>query len=248
MPERLAILGGAVVTPAGVIDRGVVLCEDGMIAAVGAAGEIAAEPGSRILDAADCLVFPGLIDTHVHGSGGDGVTAFLPTTIAATHSQLLKAIEETLQAERMAGGAEILGFHLEGPYINLKYKGAQPEKGIREPNLDECQELLDAAPGRVKIMTLAPEIPGGLELVSWLTGRGVTASLGHSEADYETAMLAVDAGATHATHLYNAMSGLHHRHPGLAAVCLNDPRITAELILDGVHVNPAQARMAAERR
>jgi N-acetylglucosamine-6-phosphate deacetylase len=268
MTERLAILGGAVVTPGGVIDRGAVLCEDGLITAVGAAREISAEPGSQIVDASDCLVFPGLIDTHVHGSGGDdlmssgvdgiariaraqlkyGVTAFLPTTIAGRHESLLRAINETLEAEHSARGAQILGFHLEGPYINLKYKGAQPESGIRDPDLDECQELLDAAPGRVKIMTLAPEIPGGIELISWLTERGVTASLGHSEADYETALAAVEAGATHATHLYNAMSGLHHRRPGLAAVCLNEPRITAELILDGVHVNPAMARLAANAK
>lgn len=268
MSERLAILGGAVVTPGGVIDPGTVLCEDGVITAVGRSAEISAEPGSAILDATEGMVFPGLIDTHVHGSGGDdlmsagvegiariirsqlkyGVTGFLPTTIAASHESLLRAISQTLEAERTARGAQVLGFHLEGPYINLKFKGAQPESGIREPDLDECHELLDASPGRVKIMTLAPEIPGGLDLIRWLTERGVTASLGHSEADYETALAAVEAGATHATHLYNAMSGLHHRRPGLAALCLNDPRITAELILDGVHVSPAMAKLAANAK
>jgi N-acetylglucosamine-6-phosphate deacetylase len=266
--ERLAILGGAVVTPNGVIDRGAVLCEDGVIQAIGSPSEISAQPGSRLVDASNCLVFPGLIDTHVHGSGGDdlmscgvegigriarsqlqyGVTAFLPTTIAARHESLMRAIGETLTAEPTARGAEILGFHLEGPYINLAYKGAQPETGIREPDLDECQELLAAAPGRIKLMTLAPEIPGGLDLIAWLTERGVIASLGHSEADYDTALAAVDAGATHATHLYNAMSGLHHRRPGLAAACLSEPRIRAEIILDGIHVSPVMARLAARAK
>ncbi len=269
MTERLAVIGGAVVTPSEVIERGVVLCEDGRIVMVGPKEGGSPEPGSRIVDASGCLVFPGLIDTHVHGSGGDdlmthgvegvrriaraqlryGVTSFLPTTIAARHDELLRTIAETLAAEESsAPSAEILGFHFEGPYINIRYKGAQPEEGIREPDFDECEELLTAAPGRIRIMTLAPEIPGGIDLIKWLTARGITASLGHSEADYETALAAIDAGATHATHLYNAMSGVHHRRPGLASACLNEPRISAEIILDGVHVSPVMARLAARAK
>ncbi|MEP7273200.1 MAG: N-acetylglucosamine-6-phosphate deacetylase [Acidobacteriota bacterium] len=269
MTDRLAIIGGSVVTPTAVIQRGVVLCDDGKIAFVGTESEAKPEPGSRIVSADGGLVFPGLIDTHVHGSGGDdlmahgvdgikrisraqlryGVTSFLPTTIAATHSELLKTIEQTLIAEKQAEpAAEILGFHLEGPYINLRYKGAQPDAGIRDPDFDQCAELMYAAPGRSKIMTLAPELPGGMELIRWLTGRGVIASLGHSEADYETGLEAIEAGATHATHLYNAMSGVHHRRPGLAAVCLNEPAIRAEIILDGVHVAPVMARLAARAK
>lgn len=265
MSNRLAIVGGAVIAPQRVIENGVVLCEDGRIRFVGEAREAAPEPDSQIVDATGCTVWPGLIDTHVHGSGGQdlmsdgvdgirrvsraqlqyGVTAYLPTTIAARHTDLLRMIEQTLVAEKDSDpAAEILGFHLEGPYINIKYKGAQPDEGIRDPNFDECRELLEAAPGRTKIMTLAPELPGGMEMIRWLTGEGVIASLGHSEADYETALAAIDAGATHATHLYNAMSGVHHRKPGLASACLNEPGIRAEIILDGVHVNRHMARLA----
>jgi N-acetylglucosamine-6-phosphate deacetylase len=265
MTERLAITGGRVVTSREVIERGVVLSEDGRITFVGPPREAEPEPGSRIVDVAGRLVLPGLIDTHVHGSGGDdvmaagaegiarisraqlryGTTAYLPSTIAARHDQLLRAIEDTVEAENNSEpAAEILGLHVEGPYINLQFKGAQPEEGIRDPDFDECRELLEAAPGRVKIMTLAPELPGGLELIRYLTAEGVVASLGHSGADYDTALAAIEAGATHATHLYNAMGAMHHRRPGLIAACLNEPSIRAELILDGAHVHPQMTRLA----
>ena len=269
MANRLAVMNGSVVTAQEVIPGGVVLCEDGKITLVGTKGAAAPEPGSEIIDATGCMVFPGLIDTHVHGSGGDdvmahgvegirrisraqlryGVTAYLPSTIAARHEDLLRTSAETVEAEATAEpAAEILGLHLEGPYINIKYQGAQPTEGIRDPDFDECRELLAAAPGRTRIMTLAPELPGGLELIRWLTGQGIIASLGHSDADYDTTLAAIDAGATHATHLYNAMSGLDHRKPGLASACLNEPGIRAEIILDGVHVHPQMARLAAHSK
>jgi N-acetylglucosamine-6-phosphate deacetylase len=254
-----------VVTPIEVIQDGLVICEDGKIRFIGSTDEAAPEPGSKIIDAQDSIVMPGFIDTHFHGSGGDdvmasgaegirrisrallkfGTTGFLASTIAARHEELLRSIEDTISAEDPSRpAAEILGLHVEGPYINLKYKGAQPEWGIRDPNLDECRELIEAAGGRIKIMTLAPELPGGLELIRMLTGAGVAASVGHSDADYDTALAAIEAGATRATHLYNAMSGVHHRKPGLAVACLNEPGICAELICDGIHVNPRVARLA----
>jgi N-acetylglucosamine-6-phosphate deacetylase len=265
MNTRLAIIGGAVVTPHTVINPGLVLCEEGRIRFAGDAREAAPEAGSQIIEATGCYVLPGLIDTHFHGSGGDdvmangadgirrmaravlryGTTGFLATTIAARHTDLLRAIADTLEAETNADpAAAILGLHLEGPFINLKYKGAQPEWGIRDPNFDEVGELLAAADGRVKIMTLAPELPGGLELIRWLTAQGVIVSVGHSEADYDTALAALDAGAKRATHLFNAMSGVQHRKPGLAAAALNEPGFCAELICDGIHLHPQIARLA----
>jgi N-acetylglucosamine-6-phosphate deacetylase len=268
MTHRLAIINGAIVTPTHIL-AGNVLCEDGRITFIGAAREAAPEPNARLLDAAGKFVLPGFIDTHVHGSGGDdvmisgvagiqragknmlqfGTTAWLPTTIAARHEEILFAITETRKAEATnEPAAQILGLHLEGPYINLKFKGAQPDEGIRDPNFDELDELLEAADGRLKVMTLAPELPGSLEMIRKLKDHHIVASLGHSECDYDTALAAIDAGATYATHLFNAMSGLHHRKPGLAACCLNEPGICAELILDGVHVNPQMARLAARNK
>ncbi|MBL8207398.1 MAG: N-acetylglucosamine-6-phosphate deacetylase [Blastocatellia bacterium] len=266
---RLAIINGEVVTPDKLFPSGIVLIEDGQIQFVGSATEAEPLSNSHIIDATGQLVLPGFIDTHVHGSGGDdvmtdgaagirragrnmlryGTTAWLPTTIAARHEEILFAIAETRRAESGSEPmAQLLGLHLEGPYLNLKFKGAQPDEGIRDPNFDELEELLQLAEGRIKIMTLAPELPGSLDMIRRLTANGIVASLGHSECDYDTALAAIDAGATYATHLFNAMSGAHHRKPGLAACCLNEPGICAEIILDGVHVHPQMARLAARNK
>jgi N-acetylglucosamine-6-phosphate deacetylase len=265
MTNRQAITNGKVVTPGGVIEDGIVLCEDAKIKFVGSSKDAAPEPNSQIVNAAGKFVMPGFIDTHFHGSSGDdvmangaegirrisrallkfGTTGFLATTIAARHEELMRTVEDTVAAEEEdALAAEILGLHIEGPYINVKFKGAQPEWGIRDPNFDECNQLLDAAAGRIKIMTIAPELPGGLEMIRLLSQAGVAASVGHSEADYDTALAAIEAGATRATHLFNAMSGVHHRKPGLAAAVLNEPGICAEMICDGVHVNPRMVALA----
>ena len=269
MTNRLAIIGGSIVTPSEIIATGIILCEDNRLKFVGSAKDAEPEPDSLIFDATNKFVLPGFIDTHVHGSGGDdvmtdgaagmqragrkmlasGTTAWLPTTIAAKHEEILFAIEETAKAENSPDPmANILGIHLEGPFLNIKFKGAQPDEGIRDPNFDELEELLKVADGRIKIMTLAPELPGSLEMIGILKSKNIVASLGHSECDYDTALAAIDAGATYATHLFNAMSGVHHRKPGLAACCLNEPGICAEIILDGVHVNPQMARLALRNK
>jgi N-acetylglucosamine-6-phosphate deacetylase len=269
MTNRLAITGGTIITSNEIIPSGLVLCEEGQIKFVGAMKDAEPEANSRLIDATGQFILPGFIDTHVHGSGGDdvmidgaagirragknmlryGTTAWLPTTIAARHEEILFAVEQTRQAQSATEPiAQILGLHLEGPYINIKFKGAQPDEGIRDPNFDELDELLAAADGQIKVMTLAPELPGSLEMIHKLKANNIVASLGHSECDYDTALAAIDAGATYATHLFNAMSGVHHRKPGLAACCLNEPGICAELILDGVHVNPQMARLAARNK
>jgi N-acetylglucosamine-6-phosphate deacetylase len=263
----LAITGGTCITPWREIPDSLVLCENGRIAWVGPRSRNEPPPGARQLDATSLLVLPGLIDTHVHGSHGDdvmldgvegirrisaaqlryGTTAYLPSTVSARPDDLLRAVEACRDAARTPGerpGAEIVGIHVEGPFINRRKKGAQPEEGIRDPDADECRRLMAEADGLLRMMTLAPELPGGLDMVRFLRGEGVIASLGHSEADYDTALAAIDAGATHATHLFNAMPPLHHRAPGLAAACLNEPEILAEVIADGVHMAPEMVRLA----
>src|SRR5262245_48525267 len=155
MSDRLAITGGMIVTPKDIIENGVVLCEDGRITAAGPSGEVEPEPGSLIINAEGRVVAPGFIDTHFHGSGGDdvmangaegirrisrallkyGTTGYLATTIASRHEELMRAVEDAIAAEEDdPSAAEILGLHVEGPYINPKFKGAQPEWGIRDPN------------------------------------------------------------------------------------------------------------------
>ncbi|HJU55060.1 MAG TPA: N-acetylglucosamine-6-phosphate deacetylase [Pyrinomonadaceae bacterium] len=265
--SKLAIVGGTVVTRDSAIEDGAVLVEDGHLTFVGRARDAEPEPGAEIINAAGLTVLPGLIDTHVHGSHGDdvmfsdaegirrisraqlryGTTAYLPSTVSAHHEALLRALEACAAAVGdSAPAAEIVGIHVEGPFINRNKKGAHSLETLRDPDLDQCMEYLRAAPGLVKIMTLAPELPGGMELIRLLVAHDVVASLGHSEADYDTALEAIEAGATHATHLYNAMPALHHRQPSLTTACLNEPFIRAEIVPDGIHVAPEMVRLAAK--
>ncbi|MCC2667873.1 MAG: N-acetylglucosamine-6-phosphate deacetylase [Armatimonadetes bacterium] len=260
-----AILHGLAVLPDREVPDSLLLLEGDRIAYAGPfdAGRI--PEGARHVDAAGLMVLPGLIDTHVHGTHGDdvmlhgadgirrisarfpqyGTTAWLPSTISARHGELMQAIRWCVEAHRAPeDGAEIVGLHVEGPYINIKRKGAQPAEGVRDPNFDEVRELLAAAEGQIRVMTLAPELPGGTELIQLLVRERIIASLGHSDATYEEALVGIEAGATHATHLFNAMPPIHHRDPGLITACLNEPRILAEVIPDGVHLDPHIVRLA----
>jgi N-acetylglucosamine-6-phosphate deacetylase len=262
--ELIAITGGDAVLPDRMVQDALVLIEGERIAYAGRkeGGEVPA--GAQRYDAAGCMVIPGLIDTHVHGTHGvdvmlhgvEGIrrissrfpqyatTAWLPSTIAARHGELLQAVRWCVEARNGSDGAAIVGIHVEGPYINLKRKGAQPEEGIRDPDLDEVRELLEAAEGQMRVMTLAPELPGGTELIRMLVRNGVIASMGHSDATYDQALEGIAAGATHATHLFNAMRPIHHRDPGLITACLNEPEVLAEVIPDGVHLHPHVVQLA----
>lgn len=265
MAEALAITNGTVVLPDRAIEDGAVICEGGTIAWAGPQADARIPSAARVIDASGKLVFPGLIDTHIHGAHGFdvmlhgtdgireigtallryGVTAWLPTTLSAPHDNLLRAIGWCRDAVLSPGaGARPIGIHVEGPYINVNKKGAQPPEGIRPPDTSECRAYLDASGGTVKLVTMAPELPGAPELIAVLREHGVTVSLGHSEADYETAVSAIRLGASHATHLFNAMPPIHHRNPGLVAACINDPNVAVEIIADGVHLHPQIVRLA----
>jgi len=267
--ERTALLHGVAVLPDCEVSNSLVLLEEGRIAYVGPFDDGRIPEGARRVDASGLHVLPGLIDTHVHGTHGDdvmldgadgirrisarfpqyGTTAWLPSTISARHPELLAAIGWCIEAqENPADGAEIVGLHVEGPYINMKRKGAQPAEGVRDPDFGEVRELLEAARGQMRVMTLAPELPGGLELIRLLVREGVIASLGHSDATYDQALEAIVAGAAHATHLFNAMPPIHHRDPGLITACLNEPSILAEVIPDGVHLHPHIVRLALRHK
>jgi N-acetylglucosamine-6-phosphate deacetylase len=265
MADRLALVGGSAATPGGWIEDATLLIEAGRIDALGPASEVQPDFGAKIVDARGLLLMPGFIDTHIHGSNGDdvmrsgeegihrisedllryGVTSWQPSTISARHDDLMKSIEWCRRAaERPRRGARIVGLHIEGPYINVNKKGAQPEEGIRLPDPDQCLQYLREAGGLARIMTLAPELPGAEALMKLLREEGVVISLGHSEADYDDALRAIECGASHATHLFNAMPPLGHRQPGLAAACLNEPEIVTEIIADGVHLHPQVVRLA----
>ncbi|MGJ7919721.1 N-acetylglucosamine-6-phosphate deacetylase [Neobacillus sp. LXY-4] len=210
---------------------------------------------------------PGLIDVHIHGVNGadtmdgtqdaldtmvtslpkEGTTSFLATTM----TQDIKHIEQALinagdyiGKQAPQGNAEILGIHLEGPFVNPKMAGAQPIPHIIDPNLALFKRWQELANGMIKLVTLAPEQPGGIELIQFLKANHIIASIGHSEAAYEEVNEAIHAGATHVTHLYNQMSGLHHREPGVVGAAFLRDELMAEIIVDGVHVRPEIVEIA----
>jgi N-acetylglucosamine-6-phosphate deacetylase len=223
-------------------------------------------PYGEVFDHGDDLICPGLVDVHIHGGAGHdamddapetmdgisrylaagGVTAFLATTQTAPRKDLLTSVKRIAEAaESGLGGARLLGLHLEGPYLSEERRGAQHVDAIRAPDTEELGSLHAAAGGLLRIVTLAPEVPGALEAISWLADHGVVASAGHTDADYETALAAFGHGLSHVSHLYNGMRGLHHREPGILGAALTDGRVSVELIADGHHVHPAALRLAA---
>lgn len=226
---------------------------------------IAAVSGDdRILDAQGCYVIPGLVDVHFHGAVGEdfsdatreglqriadyelsqGVTYICPTSMTLSEETLTE-ICKNLAAHRAnnTGGAEVVGAHLEGPFVSYAKRGAQNEAFLRRPDVEMLARLQEAAEGCVKLITMAPEEPGGVEFVSKATELGVAVSVGHTTADYDTAMAAFRAGAAQATHLYNAMPPIHHRMPGVIGAAFDSPGVRAELICDGVHIHDSIVRL-----
>jgi N-acetylglucosamine-6-phosphate deacetylase len=222
---------------------------------------------ARRVDLGGARVAPGCIDVHVHGrcifaapgqsaaalrhDAGElarhGTTAFLSTTVAGAVEELAQRVEAlaAASAEHAADGARCLGIHLEGPWLNPEAAGAQPVAGIRPPSRSEALDLVARAAGLLRMVTLAPELEGCAAVQEALLGRGVRVALGHSLATSEQAGDAVTRGASHVTHLFNAMGPLHQRAPGLAGTALADDRLSCDLICDGVHVAPELVRVAA---
>jgi N-acetylglucosamine-6-phosphate deacetylase len=210
------------------------------------------------------VLVPGFVDVHVHGGDGadfmdahdegterilafharHGTTALAATTLSASRGDLQSAVEGIRRvAASMPGGAEIVAVHLEGPYINRDRAGAQDRTAIRPSDIHELAALINEAPRLRWIVTVAPEIEGARGLIEHFRDR-VLFSIGHTSADHATAVAAMEWGAAHFTHLYNAMSGLHHRDPGVVGAALTSVDATAELVADGVHVHQAALRLA----
>lgn len=230
-----------------------VLLDDGVVVAIAARGGLGT--AAQVVETE--ILAPGYVDLHVHALDGHGligeldvdglsrallsrgVTGFLATTIATPVDDLATLVRRILDAP--VTGARLLGVHLEGPWLSSARAGAQPPAALRAPDLSGLARLLAAGPP--VLLTIAPELPGALEVIATATAAGVRVALGHSDATYDQAAAAVAAGARHITHCFNAMSGLHHRDPGLVGAALDLPGLTVELIADGVHVHPAAARV-----
>jgi len=252
-----------IVTPAGTL-AGEVALRGGRIIAVGAPLR-----GGELVDLGSRWLVPGLIDTHVHGGGGaqlasadpdeiaaaaafhaqHGTTALLATTVSApvrSLASILAAIADVAEGARRGAqpGAQVLGAHLEGPFVSRRRAGALDPASFLDPDPRVLEALLAAGRGSVRIVTLAPELPGALELVGALARAGVIASVGHSDATYEQVRLAALAGARSVTHAFNAMRPLHHREPGVLGAALDLPALGCELIADGHHVSAPALRLA----
>ena len=253
---RTLIRGGRVVTPLDVFNQADVLIEDDKIVAVGPGldeGEAA-----QTIDAEGLIVAPGYVDVHVHGSAGHdamdgtaeaiegmakffasrGVSSFCPTTLTMGAEAIMTSVRVIHQCQqRGVEGAEPLGVHLEGPYIDAGKKGAQPEEHVRAASVGDYKDFFSL--GNIRLITLAPEIEANQELIAFARSRGAAVVVGHSSATYEELAEAVKLGVNHATHTFNQMQGLHHRKPGTVGAVLLLDEIYAEFIADGVHLHPA---------
>lgn len=221
----------------------------------------ALSPGQ--LDGRGNLLIPGMIDVHIHGARGfdmmdgttrsieevsmacaeTGCTSFLATSVSSTIEQLIEMVKNVAIVSGREAGARIAGIHMEGPYLNPKRKGMQNERYLRHPDLKELQTILSHTGDRLKMATLAPELPGAMEMISYLTKIGVVVAVAHSDATYEEAKLAFGSGASHITHCFNGMRPIHHRDPGLIVAAFEDEKVSLQAIVDGVHLHPAIVRL-----
>jgi len=268
----ILLSGATVVLPDRLLDPGTVVIDGDRIVDV-VEGTRSSSGTDEHIDLHHHCVVPGFIDVHVHGAEGTdtldgvdavrriarrlpryGVTAFCPTSVACSPETLRDMLEDVRLARlnRPPDAARVLPAHLESNFINPEFKGAQPLECLRLPSSDRngefsgraIVETIAAARAEVGIVTLAPELAGAMDLIRQLVSHGHRVSLGHSGATYEEAIAAIDAGARHATHLFNRMTPISHRAPGLTGAALERSEITAEVICDGVHVHPSVVRLA----
>jgi len=250
----LILSGATVVLPTGTVQNGRVIVDGTRI--IGAAPE-----NAQITDVTGHWLIPGFVDIHNHGGGGASFTSgTADDVLTGIHTHRLHGTT-TLVASTVTGDMDFLaqragllselaeqgdiaGIHFEGPFISPCRKGAHSEELLRDPDPADVRKLIDAARGQARMVTLATELPGGIDSVRLLAEHGVIAAIGHTDATYEQTVQAIDAGATVATHLFNAMPALGHRTPGPIAALLEDERITVELINDGTHLHPAALQLA----
>ncbi len=257
----MLLSAGRVVTPERVLAPGWLRVQGERVAEVGPG----APPGPVDLELPAATVVPGFVDTHVHGGGGasfdggdheavatavrahlvHGTTTMVASLVTASPSSLAESVGRLAQ---MTDDGLLAGIHLEGPWLSRRYAGAHDPALLADPEPEQVDALLEAGGGHVRMVTLAPELAGGLDAIRRLTAAGVVAAIGHTDATYDEARAALDAGAGVGTHLFNAMRGLHHREPGPVTALLEHPDAHVELVADGVHVHPAVLRLAARAK
>lgn len=253
-------------------DNGYIKVKDQKIIDFGLVEEIKQEDQFEVVEIPSCFkAVPGYIDVHIHGVNGadvmdathealdlmvatlprEGTTSFLATTMTQDATEIEKALDNVgtyMDRQQEPGKAEILGIHLEGPFVNAKRAGAQPLKHIVDPNLEVFKKWQTLSKETIKLVTMAPEQSGGLEMVRYLKNNGFIASIGHSDATYDEVIEAIEAGVNHVTHLFNQMRGLHHREPGVVGAAFLRDELKAEIITDGIHVRPEMVKLAYNQK
>lgn len=255
---KIAFVGGKVVTPFRCIEPATIIIDGKKIFELGKVNEVRITPGTKVIDTSGMIISPGFVDLLCHGGAGKGfadedgdaldiisnyyykhgTTTMLAGLYSKPFQMLINDIRRIVQYIESKNETNIFGIHMEGPYINPKLKGAMNEKYLWKPDLNSWLNLRDAARGYIKIMTIAPELPGALEIMRTAAQDRIVLSIGHSEATYEEIEAAIDNGASHVTHIFNAMRPLHHRNPSVVTAAFLRDELKIELISDGIHVHP----------
>jgi N-acetylglucosamine-6-phosphate deacetylase len=272
----LAFTAGRLLTPTDAVEHPLVLVEQGRVVDISTRSSRQVPAGVSTSDFGHSVIAPGYVDLHIHGSAGydvmddtaealpaieqllarHGVTSYFPTTVTSPMDRTLRALERLADAiekrERNNADGKIralpLGIHLEGPFISHARRGVHPPENLLAPTLALFERFWQAARGRIRMMTIAPELADALEVIAEAARRGVCVSLGHSDADFAAAERGIAAGARHATHTFNAMRPLDHRSPGILGAVLTDRRVSADIIADGVHLDPAIVKLFADAK
>lgn len=267
----LAITAKTLFTPLERVDQPLLLIEGGAIAEIRSRAEAALPANTQIMAFDDCVLAPGLIDIHIHGSAGHdvmkadeqgrrrmeeflasrGVTSYFPSTVAAPLDATLRSLEWLADGIEFAGStgrAQPLGVHLEGPFLSHIRRGVHLPENLLKPTVETFDKFWQAARGHVRVLTIAPELEGAREVIAEANKRGVCVSIGHSDADLAAARAGILAGARHATHTFNAMRPLDHRAPGILGEVLSNSNLSADIIADGIHVHPSVVRIFLEAK
>lgn len=256
---KTRIINARIFTPENILEHHEIILKDGKILDIipSEKASLKRETDPSVIDAAGLMITPGLIDIHVHGCMGadsmdgspaalqtmstfmiqHGVTSFYATTVTNPQKEILHALDVVHDCKNRLDGAQIEGVHIESPYINAAYKGAQNPAFLREPQQKEYAEWMER--DVVRLITIAPELTGADDMIRYCIRKNAVISIGHSSATFEQVIHAADLGASQATHLFNGMAGLHHREPGTVGAALYDERIFTQIISDGIHLHPA---------
>ncbi|OOE14014.1 N-acetylglucosamine-6-phosphate deacetylase [Fictibacillus arsenicus] len=267
MKPKVLLHGGYIDEYGSFVKQGYLLIENEKIKYVGGLNPLTDDEEAETYEMpSGSIMVPGMIDLHIHGVLGadvmdgteealsimakalpaEGTTSFLATTMTENPLHIEEALTQTASfiEKQKPGSAEIAGIHLEGPFISPKRAGAQPKGFIEMPNVERFRQWQDKARNQIKLVTLAPEMEGGLEFASYLSSNGIIASIGHSDSTFEEVKEGIKYGISHVTHLFNGMRGMHHRDPGVAGAALIQKELSVEMIVDGVHASPEMTNLA----